>query len=581
MLNFMYKKTSYFLAAILLLSFLVRIYGIQHQDILGDEAADSFRSIGYLDYLGTSFQTQPIDWYKNVGLPWWTKLSFHDDPPLVFLTQNIFFRFFGDSNLMAKLPSILWGVFSALLIYLIVHRFASQPLALFVTFLFSINGASIWIFRSSLLEPFLLGTLLLNIYIFFIFIDNKKHFWLFGLTLGLVALTKYTGVFILPVYICYLAFINRKLLFSWQFMAALVLAVLVFSPVIAYNFYLFKERGHFDLQLAYLFGQNTPEWTGLVGKTQDGFANILQNLITLYGLPVLVLITIALFSCMWVWRHCEKPACRQAGLRQSGTTKQSQLLPLRGIASQSLAMTGPRWALFAMLYMLFLTLMLVKIGAAPRFIVLYLPAFIILEAVALYCLWNYSSKLNFLFKSTVIGYLIFSAWFAYQINFVKDYDYGVSKLDQYFIQEFEGRESGVIPESDNQHLNNIILNFAARKSDTIPRHLSLIVYNDNITIDILEWIYYRYFFYHSIPAMYIENFLDITRSKDKDVYKDFTIYFVQSAINVPKNPFKIDKKIGDEFETGLMSKGKKPVKSILGKDSKEMFRIYKFSFVEY
>src|SRR3989338_11207420 len=134
-----YFSARNLLFAIIIIAFLFRIWNAGNIDILGDEAADSFRSIGYLDYLGTNFQTQPIDWYKNVALPWWTKLSFHDDPPLVFLTQHIFFRIFGDFNLIAKLPSILWGVFSTLLVYLIARKFSEQRLALLFAFLFSIS----------------------------------------------------------------------------------------------------------------------------------------------------------------------------------------------------------------------------------------------------------------------------------------------------------------------------------------------------------------------------------------------------------------------------------------------------------
>ena len=70
------------LLAIIVLAFIFRIWGIGDRDFFGDEGADAFRGVGYVDYLGTSFQTQPIDWYKSQALPWWTNLSFHDFPPL-------------------------------------------------------------------------------------------------------------------------------------------------------------------------------------------------------------------------------------------------------------------------------------------------------------------------------------------------------------------------------------------------------------------------------------------------------------------------------------------------------------------
>ena len=121
-----YLTVRNLLFSILILAFLLRFWGVWNQDIFGDEAADAFRSIGYIDYLGTNFQTQPIDWYKTGPLPWWTKLSFHDFPPMAMIVQNIFFRIFGDSLSVARLPAVVLGVISVFLFYLIIKRLFSS-----------------------------------------------------------------------------------------------------------------------------------------------------------------------------------------------------------------------------------------------------------------------------------------------------------------------------------------------------------------------------------------------------------------------------------------------------------------------
>ncbi len=554
------------LFVILAVALFLRSWNISQQDILGDEAADAFRSVGYIDYLGTSVQTQPIDWYKDAALPWWTKLSFHDDPPLVFLTQHLFFRIFGDTAPAAKLPSILWGLVSTILLYLIVKKLfplvsvsvkGNRPdvlnyHAIFSALVFAISGASVWIFRTSLLEPFLLGALLLNVYCFLLFVENRKDFWLFGITLGFVALTKYTGVFLLPVYAVYLLAQNRRIFISWQFWAALVLAGLVFSPVIVYNIYLYQTRGHFDLQFAYLLGQKTPEWAGLIGKTKDPFNDIVYNLPALYS--ILEMIVVLWGAGVGIWLFLKSKV-------NSGV-----------VDAHARSGIG-----FWLLYAIFLTLLLLKIGSAPRFLVLYIPVFVVFIALILSRLWQKSGWLGAICKGSVVLLLAFELWFAWQINFVKIHDYGVNKLDAYFAQEFNGRESGSIPQTDNKNLNAVIAEFAARKSEGVPRHLSMIVYNDNIANDILLWIYYRYFFYRNVPTLYTENFIRFLREKESKVLKDFTIYFVQSTENVPINTFKQDKKVSAEFERQLRAQGKEPVKIIIGNDDKEMFRIYKFT----
>src|SRR3989344_1460103 len=133
-----YLTAKKLLFCILVLAFLLRFWNVWNLDIVGDEAADAFRSVGYIDYLGTNFQTQPIDWYKTGPLPWWTSLSFHDFPPMAMIVQNIFFTIFGDSLSVARLPAAVLGTISVFLIYLIIKRlFLSDSLALFSAFLFA------------------------------------------------------------------------------------------------------------------------------------------------------------------------------------------------------------------------------------------------------------------------------------------------------------------------------------------------------------------------------------------------------------------------------------------------------------
>ena len=288
-----YFSARNLLFAIIIIAFLFRIWNIGNIDFLGDEAADSFRAIGYIDYLGTNFQTQPIDWYKDRPLPFWTKLSFHDFPPLAMIIENLFFRIFGDSILAAKLPAIVLGTFAVYLIYLIVRKlFREENLALWAAFLFAVESSMVWVFQRSFLEPFVVFFLLLSVYCFLLFLENRKKWWLFGASLGLLALTKYTGIFIAPVYFLWLLAFKRELFKKWQLYASLLLAVFVFSPVIVYNFYLYKTTGHFDLQIAYFLGQETPEWTGLVGKTQAPFSDIGKNIFYLYS-PLFLIVAFA------------------------------------------------------------------------------------------------------------------------------------------------------------------------------------------------------------------------------------------------------------------------------------------------
>lgn len=553
-------RIKYILLGILAVAFLIRWWGMNTTDMLGDEAADAFRSIGYVDYLGTSFQTQPIDWYKDSPeLPAWTSLSFHDDPPLFFAIQHAFFFVLGDSMRVARLPAILGGTFAAWLIYEITKKILAikkrghsllffslnhiESIALLAAGIFAIEPATVGIFRTSLIEPVLIFFILLNLFYFLKFLENRSHWLMFGLTLGAVALTKYTGVFLLPVYLVYLLIYERQIFREWRIYASLLAALLLFSPVIAYNWQMYRSVGHFDLQFAYLLKQVTPEWTGLIGKDQAPFSDILKNLNTSYGLPMLLIALLGLgFSVSW--RH-------KYGLKATAVM---------------------------MLYLIFLGLLFVKIGSAQRFLQMLSPVMAFFGAVGLWGAWNFfgESRLKFIARVIVIAFFIFEIFISINTNIIKFPSYGIAGLDNYLTQEMGDIESGVIPEADNRHLNKLTQDFAAKKTDK-PRALVMIVYNDNVALPTLEWIFYRRFFYHSIPALFIENFQKVLLSSGPETFKGFTVYFVQSTENTILNPFKADKTIGAEFEKWLQDKGLGVSKSITGTGGKEMFRVYKFS----
>lgn len=527
---------------------------------MGDEAADSFRAIGYIDYLGTNFQTQPIDWYKDQLLPFWTKLSFHDFPPLAMIIENLFFRIFGDSILVSKLPAVILGTLAVYLIYLIVRKlFREEDLALWAALLFAVESSMVWVFRRSFLEPFVVFFLLLSIYSFLLFLENRKKWWLFGASLGLLALTKYTGIFIIPVYFFYLFFISIfrtsevlkieknirtsdvHILKSWHLYAAFGLALLLFSPVIIYNIFLYKTTGHFDLQIAYFLGQETPEWTGLVGKIQAPFSDIGKNIFYLYS-PLFLVVALA-------------------GL----------LLGIERIRKNKLVLPA---ALLPILYLFFAAMLLTKVGSAHRFLSLLGPGLMVFAALVLRFAWN---KKNIFLRLLAAAFLIFEIGFSIQKNIIEVSDYGIAKLDHYFEEELGGKESAVIPESDSPHLNKIIYKFAGRKSETAPREFNLIIYNDNLALPTLQWIFYRRFFYHSTPTLFVENFSKSIGAQGEEYFKPFTIYFVQSTENTLLNDFKRDKTVGLDFEKLLQSKGFSVTRTIYGRDNLPMFRIYKFS----
>ena len=562
--KFIPRIIKYSLLAIVVLAFLLRFWGVWDKDMIGDEAAYSFRSVGYLDYLGTSSQTQPVEWYKGAELPFWTKLSFHDHPPLTFIIQNVFFKIFGDSLWSARLPSALFGSLSVIFIYLIVSiLFSGTGLGLLAAFLFSINNGLIEITRTALMEPILLFLILVNIYSFLRLvitpirsdIEGKRlpvgrqgnpglSWWLFfGLTLGLAFLTKYTAIFLPPLYFVYLVLFERKIFEDYRLYLSLFLALLIFSPVLFYNYFLFQATGHFDLQLSYFLGQATPEWSGLLGKTQEGFSNIGRNLLGTFGLIDLVIFLGGFIYSVYYFIK-----------------------------------TRNRGILFIFLYLIVLTLFLIKIGSATRFLILYSPVFIISSALFIRFLWEFDQKReSILLKAVAVILVVSGLFFSIRENLVRNdrNNFGIAGLDNFLVKEIDDINSAFLPRTDNDHLNSIIEKTISNNINTGIQQAVLIVYNDNIAITTLQWIVYRRFFYHALPFYYVENFID-TINKNPQELKGVLVYFIQSTQNTLLNPFKKDKIVGDTFEKNLIQQGSVPVKIVYGNNNLEMFKIYKF-----
>ncbi|TSD02800.1 MAG: hypothetical protein Athens071426_383 [Parcubacteria group bacterium Athens0714_26] len=539
--KFLSVKNLFWLAIVI--GVVLRFWGLGSAEIFHDEGLYAFRSIGYVDYIQNSDQTQPVQWFKDAVLPFWTHLSFHDHPPLFFIIQHIFFEVFGDSLFVARLPSALAGVFSIVLVFLIAKRvFKNEYAALLAAFLLAVNNAHVWVSRSSILESVLIFFIFLNIYAFLKFIENKKYWWFFGLTLGLVFLTKYTGFFLLPVYLVYLLIARRDLFHGPYFYGALFLAGIMFSPVIIYNFYLWKNTGHFDLQFAYVFKQNTPEWRVSLGKNQEPFSKMIDNLLSLYSISSLIAVTGGIIASIILWFK-----------------KRDNFL------------------MFLWLLFIFITLVLVAVGSAFRFISLYTAPFVFLITfLFVYFKEKFSGGyLATVFKIIFIIFMVYETVFMIGGIFFDFPDFGIAKLDRYFDNVFGDNRSLAVPRSTNPHLDRIIQE-SIKKYKPSGKPI-MIIYDENAILSAKLWVFARRTYYHGISAVTAGQFKSILRSQGADYFKDYEIYFVKATDSTSLNPYFFTPDAND-FENFLIQQLQlTPGTIIVNQQAAPMFKVYKFS----
>ena len=156
------KQIVWMLVTILIVAGIMRLWALGQGDPMGDEVLYAFRAVGMLDFDEANEQPTPLEWFDplvhssgrvpevyaiGTGVPWWTKLSFHDHPPLVFLIQHVFMRIFGESAFVFRLPSALLGIVSVYLLFLIGKTLFSEKVGLLAAALSAVNTHHLFISR--------------------------------------------------------------------------------------------------------------------------------------------------------------------------------------------------------------------------------------------------------------------------------------------------------------------------------------------------------------------------------------------------------------------------------------------------
>jgi len=378
-------------ALILLLAFVLIFFRLTRPDMMSDDAHYSFRSIFYLDFLASQKQTVPLQWFGEI--PAWSKLSFHDAPPMVFFIQHAFFKTFGVNAFAAKLPFALAGMISLVLVFLFAKDLYSPATGLFAALFLTVNNYFIWISRVGYLEGITLCFIFASLYFLIKSKPNVNYIFLSAVFLGFAFLSKYTSFYLIPFFLVYIFWQRRDLItggHKYKLLASAAVVLVMFAPVIIYNIMMFKTRGHFDMQFAALFGQSAADWP-IIERQING--NFLSNLISIFktlsdsfSLPAFAAFIAAAIFLLY------------EGIRFK---------------------IGAHWVI--LLNLLFLTAIFVFIGSADRYLALYAPFFAIAAAYSADRILNYFKKLEpVATRAPIFKYIFLAGVFvftAYQLIF--------------------------------------------------------------------------------------------------------------------------------------------------------------------
>ncbi len=188
------------------------------------------------------------------------QLSYLDGPPLIAYLIYITTYIFGNTFFAINIISVICLLGSGYLIYQILKdnqntQAATIGLLIWLTYPFA---STRFIITSMTLDGIEATTSLLIIYFVnkLILSNNKKYIYLIGIAVGLSLIAKYNNILLIIALIIYMLSHKtyRQYLFSYQFIISIIIALVIFSPVLIWNYQ--HDFASFKYQL------HVHDWTG-------------------------------------------------------------------------------------------------------------------------------------------------------------------------------------------------------------------------------------------------------------------------------------------------------------------------------
>ncbi|MEK7555046.1 MAG: glycosyltransferase family 39 protein [Patescibacteria group bacterium] len=294
------------LIGIMLFGAVIRFFNLAGPDLLNDEALYAMRSVEYFDYIAsTNIQTTPIIWFPEHV--WWQGLSFHDAPPLVFAVQWFFFKIFGETVFASRLPFVLAGLLAIYGTFLLARLMTGNRVAILAAGIMAAMNYHVWISRIGFLDGFVIVSVIFSLYFFLRAEKDPRLYLAWGTFVGLGLLTKYTFLFMGPVFLLMILLWRRNAFRNRWFWTGVGVFLAFISPVIVYNVMMVVTRGHPDAALSTMIGLHPDDFRGLTRGASFGLGRIGDALQGLrWGMGPVVLISLAgafLFGIIAWIRH--------------------------------------------------------------------------------------------------------------------------------------------------------------------------------------------------------------------------------------------------------------------------------------
>ncbi len=230
---FSLKKETFFIILIFIIGFFIRILTAFGKKFSGDEMVHGTHLIGFI----------------NSG-----KLQIMDQSAIWFWLGDLFLKIFGVNMFGIRFTSILFGSLSLILIYLIGKSIFNKKVGLIASILAAISsyGTS---FMEANMDTTMTFFAIFSIYLFILFINEEetKFFYLSWISMGIAVMAKPIALLLLVglgLSSLYYEFKKYKKINFKRYIILIILLLIIFTPVLTFNYLLFKDKGMVDLQFS-------------------------------------------------------------------------------------------------------------------------------------------------------------------------------------------------------------------------------------------------------------------------------------------------------------------------------------------
>ena len=133
-------------------------------------------------------------------------------PPLYFIAVGMALKIFGNSLVVERFITVLFGLITVVVVYLLGREVYGEKLGLFASFLYSIHPAAIYFGRMGFANNLVALLNLLALYLLVLYLKNLRLWYviLSGFFVGLAMVTEYSGIFTFAAFVFALLLYDRK-----------------------------------------------------------------------------------------------------------------------------------------------------------------------------------------------------------------------------------------------------------------------------------------------------------------------------------------------------------------------------------